>query len=132
MADNIREFQLEMTAAYVELMGDLRTAVIALSLDADATLRERSPVLTGQFRANWLTSVGEPNLAVQEGPGAGFASESAAALAVYPDDAWPAVYVQNNLPYANALEDGHSKKAPNGVVAVTVAELAAKWESKTL
>ncbi|MNH46054.1 hypothetical protein D3C79_1086850 [compost metagenome] len=29
------------------------------------------------------------------------------------------VFIQNNLPYATALEDGHSQQAPGGIYAVS-------------
>jgi hypothetical protein len=32
------------------------------------------------------------------------------------------IYIVNNLPYANALENGHSKQAPSGMVKVTLQE----------
>lgn len=31
-------------------------------------------------------------------------------------------YVQNSVPYIEALEDGHSRQAPNGMVALTAVE----------
>lgn len=39
------------------------------------------------------------------------------------------VYLANNVEYAAALEGGHSQQAPQGVVAVTVAELQAFFNS---
>ncbi len=33
------------------------------------------------------------------------------------------IYIMNNLPYARALEYGHSKQAPAGVVRITLAEV---------
>ncbi|WP_429820275.1 hypothetical protein [Ensifer sp. B1-9] len=38
-------------------------------------------------------------------------------------DPFQAIFITNNLPYATALEAGHSKQAPIGMVAVTFAEL---------
>ena len=132
MASNIREFELELDGMFDITMEQLREKVMELAFDGDAILRRRSPVDTGQFRANWVTSVGEPITAMQVGPGGGFEATSLAAIADYPKDAWPVIYMANNVPYAEALEDGHSKFAPLGVVAETKAELAAEWESKTL
>ena len=33
-----------------------------------------------------------------------------------------AIYITNNLPYAQVLENGHSQQAPTGMLAITVAE----------
>ncbi|SQI38051.1 Uncharacterised protein [Providencia alcalifaciens] len=34
-----------------------------------------------------------------------------------------AIYFTNNVPYAYPLEMGHSKQAPNGMIAVTAADV---------
>jgi hypothetical protein len=36
-------------------------------------------------------------------------------------------YIQNNLPYAERLENGWSKQAPHGMVKITLYELAEKY-----
>lgn len=36
------------------------------------------------------------------------------------------IYISNNLPYIVALEFGHSKQAPNGMVGVATANLKKK------
>ena len=33
------------------------------------------------------------------------------------------IYITNNLPYAIAVENGHSRQAPKGMVKITIAEL---------
>jgi hypothetical protein len=51
---------------------------------------------------------------------------NAQALASYAGkDGWPVIYLQNSLPYALRLENGWSKQAPGGVLALTVNELEA-------
>jgi len=132
MTENIRMFQVELTAMLDAAMDEIRQEVIELAIDADRILKESSPVDTGQFRANWLTSVGSPSDAQQEGSGGAMASASAAALASYPDDGFPVIYLQNNVPYADRLEDGHSTQKPLGVVKITVPALQAIWDAKTI
>ena len=34
------------------------------------------------------------------------------------------IWISNNLPYITALEDGHSKQAPAGMVALSLAEVS--------
>ncbi|NBT33816.1 MAG: hypothetical protein EBT13_18445 [Rhodobacteraceae bacterium] len=50
-------------------------------------------------------------------------------LAAYPDTL-PIIYIQNNLPYANRLENGWSGQAPQGMVALTVAEVSAAFDGR--
>lgn len=81
----------------------------------------KSPVDTGRFRANWQLGVnsrpaGEVNSISNNAVERGLAAMPAQAAGnIY--------YVVNNLDYAQALEDGHSRQSPPGnMVAGTVAE----------
>ncbi len=70
----------------------------------------------GRFRNNWqygVTSKPTGTLGVTGGP---------ALPNVGPDAHLHRHYIVNNLPYARALEHGHSKQAPNGFVGLTVIE----------
>ena len=128
MTGNARQFSLELDREFAMAMDDVRKAVVRLATEGLAGVQEKSPVDTGQFRANWLVSIGSPDPSSQEGPGPGHASKSAGALASYSaQEGFPVIYLQNNLPYATRLEDGYSKQAPNGMVSLTLAELAAMW-----
>lgn len=128
MTGNARQFALELDREFAAAMGDVRKAVVRLATQGLAGVQQKSPVDTGQFRSNWLVSIATPDPSVIEGPGAALAQKSAGALASYAArEGFPVIYLQNNLPYATRLEDGYSKQAPNGMVALTVAELAAMW-----
>lgn len=87
---------------------------------------KKSPVDTGRFRGNWQTSP-DASLPGEVGPpykdATALVSEADARLR---RDLKPfgTTYITNNLPYAEPLENGHSKQAPEGMVAVTLAEFA--------
>jgi hypothetical protein len=126
--DNYKEWGLNLAKVpglSVEAMNNFKRA---LGLEALKRVVQRSPVDTGRFRANWQLSVGAPAHGEVEGEfdagvggGARVVHEQGAALArVAPGQD---VYLANNLPYAGALEDGHSGQAPEGMVALTVQEL---------
>lgn len=81
-----------------------------------------SPVDLGFFINNWNVSLNQPDFSVSDpaNPGANAATlvlESVAASAQFGDT----VYITNGTEYGPALENGHSKQAPNGVVKITVA-----------
>lgn len=84
----------------------------------------KSPVDTGRFRGNWNVSVGRIDYSVSvetdKSGGATITKGAAVIEAAKPDQV---IYISNNLPYSIALENGHSKQAPIGMVAVTFAEL---------
>jgi hypothetical protein len=87
----------------------------------------RAPVDTGRFKANNLVSVGEPvfysvNRYDKDGNET-LAYGEAALAALVP---YSVVYIQNNLIYAGALEDGHSGQAPAGVYGVSYYSVMAK------
>lgn len=90
---------------------------------------QRSPVDTGAFRGNNRVSVGSiDNSSSKEikdvsGSNTLSAGISAAAAA----KALDAIYVQNNLPYAERLEYGHSKQAPHGIYALSLTDTKAHF-----
>lgn len=80
----------------------------------------RSPVDTGRFKRNNIISVGAPVFATTEEldpDGSTTKADGIAALAGLKP--YTVVYVQNNLPYAERLENGHSAQAPAGIYGIT-------------
>jgi len=95
-----------------------RVRVIALAMLNEIVLR--SPVDTGRFRGNNIVSVGAPVYASSENlDPSGSETIQRGLSAMSGLEPYTQVYIQNNLPYATALEDGHSKQAPGGVYAVS-------------
>ena len=90
---------------------------------------QRSPVDTGAFRGNHRVSVG----AIDESSSkeikdvSGSNTLSAGISAVSAAKALDAIYVQNNLPYAEKLEYGHSKQAPHGIYALSLNDTKAHF-----
>lgn len=128
---NAREFQVELSKEWAAKLREVKGAVESVGLEALSRVVQKSPVHTGRFKGNWALSIETPYLATTEqiDPGGGATiAAGEAVLARYPDGEWPVIYVQNNLPYAVPLEDGHSKQAPGGMVALTVAELQTMFE----
>lgn len=80
----------------------------------------RAPVDTGLFRANNIVSVGAPvfstTTALDRDGGPTRAAGISALSALKP---YTVVYIQNNRPYAERLENGHSAQAPAGVYGIT-------------
>lgn len=77
-----------------------------------------TPVDTGYARASWWLSLNAPT----EGPvvtvgQAQLATDASLALQAKAGDT---IYLINNAQYIQALEDGHSGQAPNGMVGVVL------------
>jgi len=124
-----KEWALEIDREWAAQIGGVRDAVEYIALTAIGRINLRSPVDTGRFRRNWTFSVGAMDASVTAGVGSNVAENNAKAEA-YPQEGFPMAYLQNNLPYAERLEDGYSSQAPSGMVAITTAELAALWEAQ--
>lgn len=93
-----------------------------LAMDITANLIETTPIDTGWARSNWVPNIGEPVTSTTGAPeGVSFASQQAgiAGLASY-QVALGAVFITNNVPYIQVLNDGHSKQAPIGFVQLAI------------
>jgi hypothetical protein len=96
---------------------EINLVVRKISLDAYTRVTKKTPVDTGRARANWNLSVGyidtkTTKSVMQKSP---MLSKNTGLT--------KAIYITNSLPYINALEHGHSKQAPRGMVGVTMNEL---------
>jgi hypothetical protein len=77
----------------------------------------------GRFRANWNVSIGAPSTRTTERVDAtGGVSITAGAAVIARVVAGPTIFLTNALPYALALEYGHSTQAPQGMVRLTAVE----------
>ncbi|AJO79378.1 phage protein [Pseudomonas sp. MRSN 12121] len=91
-----------------------RVRVIAMAMLNKIVLR--SPVDTGRFRGNNILSIGSPvyTASAEVDPGGGATIQRG--LSVMSGlEPFTVVYIQNNLPYAERLENGWSDQAPGGV-----------------
>ena len=103
---------LFMGAVEQDLSKKIRT--IAIQLLNEVTMR--MPVDTGRARANTIVSIGSPVYQVldrYDKDGGPTIMEGATRLTGL--EPYTVVYLQNNLPYIERLEDGYSKKAPSGM-----------------
>ena len=74
----------------------------------------RTPVDTGRLRGNWQVQLNSAPTGILEGTKV----QSGSTKAKLGDS----IYIVNNLPYAEVIENGSSNQAPQGMVKVTVAE----------
>lgn len=104
---------------------DLSKKIRTIAIQCLNEVVMRSPVDTGRFRANNQLSIGSPIYASREEfdkNGGATILEGAAKLSGL--EPYTVVFIQNSLPYAEKLENGHSKKAPAGIYAVSFHSVA--------
>ncbi|WP_411835631.1 HK97 gp10 family phage protein [Pseudomonas chlororaphis subsp. aurantiaca] len=88
--------------------------VIAMAMLNEIVLR--SPVDTGRFRGNNIVSIGSPvYINTTEVDPSGGETINRGLSAVSGLKPFTVVYIQNNLSYAERLEDGWSDQAPGGI-----------------
>lgn len=101
---------------------DMNKKLRATALQALQGVIERSPVDTGAFRGNNMVSVGQADegydLSKHDSNGSATLDEGMRIIGQV-SDAFSVIYIQNNLPYAEALENGSSQQAPAGVYDIT-------------
>lgn len=147
MTSNIDEFVLDLSEAIKRVPEQALAFQRVATLEVFRGVVQKSPVgnpslwkspappgyIGGHFRANWSVSAGTPVTAERQGleksprgapPSARQQREAEAAIARA--QPYSIMYVQNPVPYAEALERGWSTQAPGGVVALTLAEVRAR------
>lgn len=116
-----------------------------LALDGYRSLVLKSPVDKGRFRASWRVAINVVDSTSQPEPPVGGPQSPAVVAYVAAQAAAHAVNlakfqalintatfgstisITNNLPYAEPLENGHSKQAPQGMLKITFAEITTSF-----
>lgn len=111
--------------------GELNAMTRAIALQVLTGVIERSPVDSGAFRGNNTVSVNTVDASFDtlkvDKPGQATIAAGASEIGVARNP-YQIIYIQNNLPYSEKLEDGYSGQAPNGVYQVTFDSLRAATE----
>lgn len=132
-------FAIDVRAFAEKTKGRFHVFVGKLVLDIGTSLVERSPVgnpdlwaspapkgyVGGRFRANWQYSTvgaGVPSLPIDAIDASGAETIARIAEGIGLEPAGQVHVLVNNLPYAQALEEGWSSQAPGGMVGLTVIE----------
>jgi hypothetical protein len=119
----VSTFSLGLDAFIAKAKANADTVVRQASLSVLSSVVKRSPVDTGRFRGNWQTTVANPATGtLQAEDKGGSASIAAGVGALTNAKAGDTVWIVNNLPYAQRLENGWSDQAPTGMVRLTVNE----------
>jgi uncharacterized protein CbrC (UPF0167 family) len=99
------------------------TVVKKVSFDMASKIIKRTPVDTGRAKANWHVELNNQRMFTTDDTDTRGASTIAeAASEINKVKIGDSVYITNNLPYIEELENGSSQQAPAGMVKVTAAE----------
>lgn len=106
---------------------DTNRKAIRLAFKVFNGVKRLSPVRTGAFKAAWVLTINSINgLPVSPGPD-GFFDENNINFNQtgfkFNGAEYPTILISNPKKYGPALERGHSKQAPHGMLAVTLASI---------
>jgi len=137
------QFSVDCKAFAEKINTNLSTVVRRVSASIYADIVKAWPVDTGYSRRNWQVGIDSPPEGViGEHPKTSKKRPAGGVLQpLYDPDgmntAIPVkqgdvdVWLVNNVVYAEALENGHSKQAPHGCVKIAIAAAQAEMESIT-
>lgn len=108
----------------VQIASDSEAHVKNIVMDTVQSLVVSSPVDTGAYRSSHIVSIGSGDMGVR-GPETD-ANQDAAIQAVK-IKLGNLIYIQNNLPYAERLENGWSDQAPQGIYSTTFNFISQKY-----
>lgn len=120
MANDFRTFSLQLDdfARKVGVSGT--TVAKRVGLDLFGRIVRKTPVDTGRARASWNISLKQAERSVQPAAQHTYPIPQVGVVSMKPGDT---IWISNNLPYIVKLEEGHSKQAPAGMVALSIEEV---------
>lgn len=129
------DFDRQYKVAVTNILAKNDKALRAIALELFGAIIKDTPVgnpslwkskpppgyVGGRLRGNWQTDVGSPKqgtLDIRDPSGSASLATLLAKSQAFRSGT--TIYLTNNLPYAKAIEDGHSKQRPAGMVKVNV------------
>jgi hypothetical protein len=117
IAADLKAFEADVKAAHTEHIRAVGGELLEL-------LVQSSPVDTGHFKANWQVSIGRPATGIVNSVDPGGAQTIARGTNVLRRvKAFDTVYLTNNVPYAQELEEGSLQRPPASMVKAAVAAI---------
>lgn len=117
-------FQKDIEKFVAKTGASIDTVLQKVAFDIAETVIKRTPVDLGRLKGNWQATLGSPATGQLETTDKdGRDTIVKAATTASKMRAGKTFWFVNNLPYAQAIENGHSEhKAPAGMLKVTVLE----------
>ena len=122
MADLIELKSVKEFAKAIEL--PVATVTQRLALEVFTGVVKRTPVKKGRARSGWQLAIGE--IPTGNPP---FSASPPPTPSVQGIDGKRSVFIVNNVSYVVFLEAGHSRQAPSGMVAVTMAGIQGRIDA---
>lgn len=112
------------TEFVVQVVSDSEAYVKTIVIDTVQSLVVSSPVDTGAYRSSHIVSIDSVDMGLR---GHETNANQDAAIQAVKIKLGNLVYIQNNLPYAERLENGWSDQAPQGIYSTTFNFISQKY-----
>jgi hypothetical protein len=125
-AQNARDFDLQLKKSLDLADEEIEAVIQVIGMTALKGVVLKTPVDTGRARGNWIVTKGQPSnqtFKKVDKAGGPTIQKGNDQIQSYDHQKHNQIIIQNNLPYANRLENGWSKQAPQGMVALTLNEV---------
>ena len=134
MSSNFEQFKRDFEGGMKKAITQSTSIVKKVAFEVLRGVVQMSPVDTGRFKGNWQVGiVSQVTTTIDNQDKSGASTLSSGLAQINQMQLGQTVYITNNLPYARRLEfDAWSKQAPQGMVAVTLANVVTAFESKKL
>ena len=130
-AIDVKKFKMQIKNEIDDVLVQSQEFKEKIGFDCFAGIVKRTPVDTGRARGNWMVSLGSAvEAVVDSGPTISDGQSTPSALinqgmsTISKSKPGQDIVISNNLPYIVRLEEGHSKQAPTGMVAHTLARVS--------
>tara|TARA_R100000030_G_scaffold97367_1_gene86222 strand:- start:2191 stop:2598 length:408 start_codon:yes stop_codon:yes gene_type:complete len=130
-----KNFELQLNKELVDTDEKIEDVISLIAMDSLRSIVKMSPVDTGRFRNNWIVSKNRMNPAkvnTVDKTGTSSITRGTQTIETFEYKKDRSIIIQNNLPYANRLENGSSKQAPEGMVAKTLNNMQVKYRRQNI
>lgn len=110
----VATFKMDLSKFAKHLDVEVEKVVRKISFEIYNGITQKTPVDTGRAKANWNIGFQNPNLKVD------MKKTTFTPVSIPKGKGKHAIFITNNLPYIAMLENGSSKQAPTGMVAITM------------
>ena len=127
-------FTLDVSRFVAKSTVSIKIIKTKIIFDIFSSVILKSPVDTGRFRQNWYAGVDEIptdlDMDAKDKSGGVAINRMMGVLSGISSIRDETVYLVNHVPYGPALEKGHSKQTPKGMVATTISEFGGIVKAK--
>jgi hypothetical protein len=120
---NIQSFTGDLEKFAKASKVELEVVIRKVAFEVYTGITQKTPVDTGRAKGNWNIGLSNIDYTVNENATSSVKGQAGYENLPREGAGNKVIYITNNLPYINVLENGSSKQAPNGMVSLTMQDV---------